>query len=151
GAHDRDAALRHWQRGRNLLAPMTDSQEATALAIASHAQILNLFWILGVSAEEAAIVFSEGKTLASQAGDVRALASLNSFYAGIRLAHGAEDHLHYAREAARLADESGDVALRRVVRVHLTRSLLYAGLWSEGLTRAEEAMDQLAQDPTLGI
>ena len=69
---------------------------------------------LGVSEEEAAIVFSEGKTLASRAGDLRALASLNAGYASIRLAHGAEDHLDYAREAARLADESGDIALRRV-------------------------------------
>src|SRR5262249_22776880 len=80
GAHDREASLRHWQRVRTLLAPMTDSQEAIALALASHRQILNLFWILGVSEEEAAIVFSEGKTLASQSGDVRALAFLNSFY-----------------------------------------------------------------------
>jgi tetratricopeptide (TPR) repeat protein len=151
GTRDRAAALRHWQRVRKLLSPITDSQEAIALALASHAQILNLFWGLGVSEEEAAIVFSEGKTLASRAGDVRALASLNSFYSGIRLGHGAEDHLDYATEGTRLADESGDVALRRVVRVHLTHSLLFAGHWPEGLTCAEEAMDRLAEDPTLGI
>jgi class 3 adenylate cyclase/tetratricopeptide (TPR) repeat protein len=151
GTHDRNAALRHRQCVRKLLAPMTDSQEAIALALASDRQILNLSWILGVSEEEAAIVFSEGKTLASQLGDVRALAFLNSFYAGIRLAHGAEDHLDYAREAARLADSSGDVALRRVARMHLTHSLIFAGHFSEGLTCAEEAMEGLAQDPTLGI
>ncbi len=144
GTHDRDAALRHWQRVRKLLAPMTDSQEAIALALASHMQMLSLFWILGVSEEEAAIVFNEGKTLASRAGDVRALASLNAGYAGIRLAHGAEDHLDYAREAVRLADESGDVALRRVVRVALTRSLMFVGHWSEALTCTEERMDRLA-------
>src|SRR6266542_2595730 len=76
GTHDRAAALRHGQRVRKLLGPMIDSQEVIALALASHAQILNLFWILGVSEEEAAIVFGEGKTLASEAGDVRMLASL---------------------------------------------------------------------------
>jgi predicted ATPase len=59
GARDRAAALRHWQRVRKLLAPMIDSQEAIALALASHQQILSLFWNLGVSDEEAAIVFSE--------------------------------------------------------------------------------------------
>jgi tetratricopeptide (TPR) repeat protein len=151
GTHNRDAALRHCQRVRKLLAPMTDSREAIALALASHAQMLSLFWVLGVSEEEAAIVFREGKILARRAGDVRTLASLNSGYAGIRLAHGAKDHLDYAREAVRLADESGDVALQRVVRVYLTRSLIAAGHFSEGLTCTEEGMDRLAQDPTLGI
>ncbi len=151
GTHDRNAALRHWRRVRKLLAPMTDSQEAIALALASHTQMLSLFWVLGVSEEEAAIVFSEGTTLASRAADVRALASLNAGYAGIRLGHGAEDHLDHAREAVRLADESGDVALRRVVRVYLTRSLLFAGHWSETLTCTEDAMDRLAEDQTLGI
>jgi tetratricopeptide (TPR) repeat protein len=89
--------------------------------------------------------------LASRPGDLRALAFLNSGYAFIRLAHGAEDHLDYAREATRLADESGDVALRRVVRAALVRSLMFAGHTSEGLTCTEEGMDRLAQDQTLGI
>jgi tetratricopeptide (TPR) repeat protein len=104
-----------------------------------------------VSEEEAAIVFSEGKMLASRAGDARVLASLNAFYSGIRLAHGAEDHLVYAGEAVRLADESGDVALRRVVRCALVRSLLFTGHFPEALSCAEEAMDRLSQEPTLGI
>ncbi len=39
GTHDRDAALRHWQRVRKILAPMTDSQEAISLALASHTQM----------------------------------------------------------------------------------------------------------------
>ena len=151
GAHDREAALRHWHRVRKLVASMTDSEEAIALALNSQTQLLNLFWLLGVSEEEAAIVFSEGKMLASRAGDARVLASLNTYYAGIRLAHGAEDHLVYAEEAVRLADESGDVALRRVVRLALVRSLLFTGRFSEALNCAEEAMERLAQDPTLGI
>jgi adenylate cyclase len=151
GTHDRNAALRHWHGVRKLLASIADSKEAIALALASHMQMLSLFWVLGVSEEEAAIVFSEGKTLATRTGDTRALASLNTGYASIRLGHGAKDHLDYAREAVRLADESGDVPLRRVVRVALTRSLLFAGRWSEGLTCTEEAMDRLAEDQTLGI
>src|SRR5262249_9499275 len=36
GTHDLAAALRHWQGVRKLLSPKTDSQEATALALASH-------------------------------------------------------------------------------------------------------------------
>jgi class 3 adenylate cyclase/tetratricopeptide (TPR) repeat protein len=151
GTHDRDAALRHWQRVRKLLDPITDSDEAIALALASRAQMLGLFWVLGVSKEEAAIIFNEGKTLASHAGDVRALASLNSGYAFVRLAHGAEDHLDYAREAVRLADESGDVTLRRDVRVALTRSLMFPGHFSEALACIEEAMDGLPQDLSVGI
>jgi hypothetical protein len=71
-------------------------------------------------------------------------------YASLRLAHGVRDHIDYAREAVRLADESDDLAVRRVVRWALTRSLVFAGHWCEGLTCAEEAMEQLARDPTLG-
>src|SRR5262249_54972329 len=39
----------------------------------------------------------------------------------------------------------------RVVRMHLARSLIFAGRFSEGLTCTEEAMERLAPDPTLGI
>jgi class 3 adenylate cyclase/tetratricopeptide (TPR) repeat protein len=150
GTHDRNAALRHWRCVAKLLAPMTDSHEATSLALASCIQMLSLFWVMGVSEQEAAIVFSEGKSLADRAADVRALASLFSSYASIRLAHGAEDHLEYAREAVRLADESGEVATRRVVRWALVRSLLFSGHLSEGLTCTEEAMDRLSQEQALG-
>jgi adenylate cyclase len=151
GTHDRKASLRHWRRVRSLLAPISDSQESIALALTAHMQMLSLFWVLGVSEEESVVVFKDGKNLASRLGDLRALASLISSYAGIRLGHGAEDHLDYAREAVRLADESGDVTLRRVVRVPLTRSLMYAGHWSECLACTEEGMDRLAKDQTLGI
>jgi class 3 adenylate cyclase/tetratricopeptide (TPR) repeat protein len=151
GTHDQEACLRHWQRVRKLLAPLTDSQEATRLALAAHVQMLSLFWVVGVSEQEAAMVFSEGKTLASRARDLRALASLHSGYSSLRLAHGAGDHLDYAREGVRLADESDDVALRGLVRYSLVRSLLFAGCFAEGLNCAEEGMEYLAKDPAIGI
>jgi class 3 adenylate cyclase/tetratricopeptide (TPR) repeat protein len=151
GVHDRNAALRHWRSVRNLLAPMTDTPEAVALALAAHTQLLSLFWVLGVSEEEAAAVFRDGKNLASRLEDVSALASLMTGYAAIRLGHGAEDHLEYAKEAVRLADESGDVTLRRVVRVALARSLLFAGRWSEVVTCTEPGMEGLTNDQRLGI
>src|SRR5262249_16843862 len=88
GTRDSRAALRHWQRVRKLLEATTDSREASALAVAAHVQILNFFWLVGASEEEAAIVFRDGKILANRLGDVRALASLNSGYATVRLAHG---------------------------------------------------------------
>jgi len=119
---------------------MTDSQDVIVLALGSYTQMLSLYWDLGVSEEEGSTVFSEGKALASRAGDVRTLALLNGIYSAIRLAHGAEDHLDYAKQSVRLAD--GDLAMRRVVwGTALTRSLLFTGCWSEGLTCAEEAMD----------
>jgi adenylate cyclase len=151
GAHDQKAALRHWQRVRKLLAPISDSPEAATFALTAHTQILQLFWLFGASDEEAAIVFAHGKALANRLGDVRALANLMSGYAAMRLARGAEDHLEYAREAVRLADQTGDLALRRVVRVPLARSLMFGGLNVEGLACTEEGMDRLGQDPRIGI
>jgi class 3 adenylate cyclase/tetratricopeptide (TPR) repeat protein len=150
GVRDRRAALQHWHRVRKLLKATTDSQEASALSLIAHVQILNLYWLLGSSEEEAANVFTEGKSLASRLSDVRALTSLTIGYGAMRLAHGRKDHLAYAKEAVRLADESGDIALRRVVRMHLARSFMFEGYFSEGLSCTEEGMDRLAQDQTLG-
>jgi hypothetical protein len=35
--------------------------------------------------------------------------------------------------------------------MHLARSLIFEGHFSEGLTCTEEGMERLSQDPTLGI
>ena len=152
GVHDRAGAMRHWQRARALLATMPESQEVIHLRLRCCAGILYLFFYLGTPSEdEAAIVFKEGRELADRAADVRALAVLNSHYANIRLGQGAIDHLGYAREAARLADEVGDLRLRLIVLPQLMRCLLFAGLVSEAVIRGENLLQEVGDDRSLEV
>jgi tetratricopeptide (TPR) repeat protein len=149
GIHDHAGALRHWQRARALLATLPESQEVIGLRLGCCAEILNLFWFLGASGDEAAIVFNEGRELADRAADVPTLSFLNARYAKIRQGHGALDHVDYAREAARLADQVGNLRLRLLVYANLVRSLLYAGLIAEAVTRAEDLFQEAGDDQSL--
>jgi len=128
---------------------MPESHEVIGLRLDCCAQILYLFWFLGASEDEAAGVFNEGTELANRAADFRTLAFLNSSYARIRLAHGALDYLDYAREAARLADEVGDLRIRLIVCGWLVRSLLFTGLISEALSRGEALLQEAGDDRSL--
>src|SRR5262249_42564960 len=110
------------------------------------AQILNLFWYVGASEDEAAIVFNEGRELADRSADIRNLAYLNASYGNIRLGHGAVDHVDYTRETARLADEVGDLRLRLYVYGWLMRSLTYAGPISEAVIRGEALLQEAGDD-----
>jgi adenylate cyclase len=150
-ARDRAGALRHWQRARALLATTPDAQEVMGLRLGCCAQILSLFWYLGASEEEPAVVFHEGRELADRAADVRTLAVLNASYARIRLGQGAVDFLDYSREASRLADEVGDLRLRLVVYGQFMRCLLHAGLVSEAIIRAEELLQEAGEDRSLDV
>src|SRR5262249_46318262 len=93
GTRDHAGALGHWERARALLATMPESQEVIGQRVGCCAQILNLFWYVGASEDEAAIEFTEGRELADRSADIRNLAYLNGSYGNTRLAHGAVDHV----------------------------------------------------------
>jgi class 3 adenylate cyclase len=142
-------ALRHWQRARALLTTMPEPEEVIRLRLRCCPQILLGLWYGGASEDEAALVFNEGRELADRARDLRSLAFLNSAYAVIRLGHGAADHLDFAREAARLADEVGDLRSRLGAYGALTRSLLFAGLIPEAVTRGQDLLQEAGEDRSL--
>jgi adenylate cyclase len=149
GVHDHAGALRHWQRARALLATMPESEEVVRLRLGCCPQILMGLWYGGASEDEAALVFNEGRELADRAADHRSLAFLNATYAIIRLGYSAADHLDYAREAARLADEVGDLRMRVVAYAALMRCLYFAGLISEEVSRGEGFLHQAGEDRSL--
>ena len=99
-----------------------------ALAIVACSQALAYGWRLGASATEWAELFAEGCAAAERAGDLAALVKLNATYGAVRgLNQGiATDYVHYAGEAVRIADRTGDAALRCGTR----GSLLFAYEWS---------------------
>src|SRR5262249_30884486 len=151
GVHDQAGALRHWQRARVLLATAPESQEVISLRLDCCAQILNLLWNVGASEDDAAIVFNEGRELAHRTPHVRSLPVLNARYARIRLGQGTVEHLAYAREAARLADEVADLRLRLVVYGQLMRCLMFAGLISDALISGEALLQEIGDDRNLDV
>jgi adenylate cyclase len=79
----------HWRRVRELAPGIEDADERAKLSMEACQQILFLAWRVGISDEEIASVFGEGRALAEQAGDRRTLAILMGTYAAAR---GIRDH-----------------------------------------------------------
>jgi adenylate cyclase len=144
-------ALRHWRKVRTLLESIPESAETMALGLAACIQILNVEWRLGASDEEAASVFAEGRALAQRSGDLRWLAGVALMYANVRgLAGKLEDYLKYSAEAARVADQTDNDALKAACRSGQLVAHAFVGRFQEALLLAERALAQTSEDPRLG-
>jgi tetratricopeptide (TPR) repeat protein len=144
-------ALRHWRKVHTLLESIPESAETMALGVAACIQILNVEWRLGASDEEAASVFAEGRALAQRSGDLRSLARLLATYGNVRgLAGELEEYLKYGMEAARVADQTDDAALRVGCRAALVVAHYLAGRLREALLVAEQALAETREDLKLG-
>src|SRR5438093_908360 len=67
-ATDLAAALGHWRKVRTLVDKVPESAETMELGLAACTRVLSLSWTLGISPEEAAILFADGKDLANRSG-----------------------------------------------------------------------------------
>ena len=121
------------------------------LALEARAAVLSYGWGLGISADEAANLFTEGRALAMRAGDPRALAILTAHYAGIKAAHREiDEYVRLSWEAARIADRTGDAALRAAMWAPLVRSHLLSGRLREALALSDQALSAMPDDPEFG-
>ena len=119
GLSDAREGVRHWRRVRECAPGVADEQERTELALEACQQILVLAWRVGVSQEEVAAILAEGRVLAERTGDRRALAILLGTYGLVRAtATYAADYVRYGEEAARIAAECDDPALRAAVMTY---------------------------------
>ena len=84
---------------------------------------------MGGSEEEAAAVFAEGRALTEGLGDRAATALLVGRYGLMRMSvvGSALDYVRYGEEAARLAQESGDPALRAAIGTFPAFGHFYVG------------------------
>jgi tetratricopeptide (TPR) repeat protein len=96
----------------------------------------------GLSDEDAARLFEEGKELASCSGEPAQHAFLVYRYGIYRgLVGGAvEDWISLSVEALRLAEEAGDPAVEFYIRMGLAMGLDYAGRLRDALTLCNEAL-----------
>ena len=151
GMKDTPAALQHWQKLRQMAA-FGAGREATALLAVGCSQAISLGWRVGLSAADCTVLFNEGCAAAKEVGDLHSLAILNGNYGavGILVEGRVLDGVRYMTEAVRLADLTGDVALR----CGTTALLSYTHLWDGDLWEAERIVERVITlaggDPHLG-
>ncbi|MEE8557807.1 MAG: tetratricopeptide repeat protein, partial [Myxococcota bacterium] len=132
-------SLRHYRKALKLLESVPDSPENIALSVTARAAIISTSFLVPVSQEEIERVFAEGKALAKQSQDRRALAVLLNASGAAQSASGDADRaLEHAQRANELARETGDVEFEASLRTTLTFAYYAAGLLREGLEYAVE-------------
>ena len=119
GTTDPTAAMRHWRKVRELADALPKSEEAAALGLSARLFALASGWRLGLSDQEAEALFTEAERMAAEAQDVWSRTLLLVTYATILFATRGQDPeaLTAIRQAAALAEESGDPSLEVVVAV----------------------------------
>lgn len=150
GFADPIESLRHWRRVSELADSDPDDSEATAMGTWARIYLMNLGWRLGMDEAEIRKAFEEARALAERSGDPGALAGALGTYAHARAMAGeAADHIGMLLEAVRLADESGDPALRASL-VGVPWNLMVTGRLHEALEAMKPNFELWEEDPRLG-
>ncbi|MFT5696642.1 MAG: hypothetical protein ACI9QQ_002624, partial [Myxococcota bacterium] len=116
------------------------------------AQVLGIGWRQGLSEAECEQVFEEARALAESAGDKESLAALLANYGGFRgISLGyTEDYIRYTVEAARIADETDNLALRCGTGAYVIYAYWHGGVVEEVLAVCDALEPLLDGDPYLG-
>jgi class 3 adenylate cyclase/tetratricopeptide (TPR) repeat protein len=115
-------AMRHWQAIRRLRSDIPESPETLELGARACLWALNLQWRVGLSEDEVARAFAEGRELAERGGDLGARARLLDTYGlaisivGARYREG----VAHVEEALAFAERTGDLGYRVVLYQRLT-------------------------------
>ncbi|TMQ57591.1 MAG: tetratricopeptide repeat protein, partial [Candidatus Eisenbacteria bacterium] len=136
---------------RELADALPESGETVTLGLAARSFSLIYGWRLGISHEEAEVVFSEAERMASKAGDIGSRAILLSAYGIVRgLNEGdVREYARLARQAFALAEESGDPAIC-VGAAPTAYGLFCTGEYREGVSIYDRAIELADGDVTVG-
>jgi class 3 adenylate cyclase/tetratricopeptide (TPR) repeat protein len=152
GTSDPAEARRHWRKARALLQSIADSAETRALGLAACTALLNLGWRLGIGAEEAAVLYADGKALAEQVRDLHATALLVSAHAAVEAGAGDLERAHaHNVEALELAERTDDEGLKLALRNRLVLTHLSIGHLREVLTFADDALARASEGPPRSV
>jgi len=128
GVSDMAQAVRHWQRVRELAAALPESRETSSLRIRAAMRLLNFAWRSGMSPTDAATLFNEGRALAERIGDLGATAGfLNTYGIVVGMSGDVDGGLALVSEGARLAQRTGDPALKLATTVALVQAQTMTG------------------------
>ncbi len=152
GLSDPRESLRHWRRVRELAHGVEDANERTNLALHTCNQILSFGWRMGGSEEEAAAASADGRALVESLGDRPALALLVGRYGLMRfsVAGSGGDYARYGEEAALLARECRDPALRAAIATFPAYGHFHAGEGRAALDWAARILEEVGTDNVLG-
>ena len=151
GTTDPTAALGHWRKVRELADALPDTEETAALGLSARLFALGAGWRLGLSDQEAEALFTEAERMATQAQDNWSLALLLVTYGTILFATRGRyrEALTAIRQAAFLAEESGDPSLRLVVALS-PYTLYLLGEYPEAMVWCDRAIELAHGDATIG-
>ena len=152
-------ATRRWRRVRALADQLEPTPETVDLGMNARLQLLGCHWRLGAASEEGSIsyedeaaqMFAEAEALAETAGDAGIRAFILTAYAGVQiLTEAVEEGFERTVEATRLADETGDPALRTVPRTLLDWGLFVLGRIQEAIEVTREMQAIIGEDRSIG-
>ena len=152
GTANPGAAFSHWQRVRELADELPGSQETAALGLLSRTSLLNLGWRIGISREEAEVLFRESERIAAQAEDVGWRALLLAGYGLIRGVGDGQlgEAARLARQAVALTEAAEDPALYVVVANLACHPIAINGGFRESMGMVDRAIELAGGDPTVG-
>ena len=145
-------SLGHWRRVRELAPGLADERARDEHVLRACVQLFTLGWRMGGSDTEAEAVYTQGRALAERAGDRDALARLVGFYGLVRNMRtgSADDYVRYGEEAARIAAESEDRALRAGIGTLPAFGHMFTGDGRAVLEWAERVLEITGADCSLG-
>jgi class 3 adenylate cyclase/tetratricopeptide (TPR) repeat protein len=151
GTNDPTSALDHWRKVRGLTDALPASPETAQLGLTARIYALGYGWRLGISEQEAEALFAEAERMAAQANDHWARVVLLSNYGSIAFASRGQTREAAAliRQAAALAEESGDPALYAGV-AGSSYAFFLIGEYDEAIAVCDRAIELAAGDPTVG-
>jgi tetratricopeptide (TPR) repeat protein len=135
---------------RELTDAVPESGETVSLGFTARIESLNYGWRLGISPEEAKVLFTEAERMASESGDLSSRALLLSVYGGVRGTGDGDVHewARLARRAIALAEESRDPRLYMAVALG-AYALYCIGEFREAVAVFDRAIEWAGGDPTV--
>ena len=152
GTRDPARSLTHWRHVRELADALPESSETIALGLTSRNLILQYGWRLGISPEDAEVLFADAERLASKSNDLYARAILLASYGQIKgISHGnLKASAELTSQGTAIAEESGDPALVVAMAGTNAYALFCLGKFNESLTRLDRAIELAGDDPSIG-
>jgi len=152
GFLDPNAALRHWQRIRELDAELPEGAEADAMRAGARTMILAMGWRLGADIADARQVFKEGSALAERLEDKATLAMLHGTLGISEATCGGNipEYVRLGEETQRIGEEIEDPGLRAAAATGPMYALWLAGRHEEALASLDRVLELTADDPQLG-
>jgi adenylate cyclase len=144
-------ALRHWRRVRELLPEVAETEETLALGIESRVQMLNLGIRARTLEEDVSSLYREAEELASRSGRPAAHLPMRLAYGIYRVWEGpSAEGVETLRETMRMADQSGNAALRLANRFFLQNGIVTTGPLQEGIALNDQILELQEGSPGLG-